>query len=104
MAAQPVLHSTAHTLGGTAQLECPPELILGQEDRLLTLILPIVERTDLVLDMSRVAAMDAAGIGLLVFLRQCAERAGNSFVLINPSRRVLEMLTLVHLDAVLLNQ
>jgi anti-anti-sigma factor len=99
MAAQPVLHPVVRA----ASLECPPELIRGQEDRLLTLLLPIIEHNDLVLDMSRVATIDAAGIGLLVFLRQYAERAGNTLMLINPSHRVQEMLSLVHLDDVLLS-
>jgi anti-anti-sigma factor len=102
MAAQPILHPDESHLVGAASLECPPELIRGHEDRLLTLILPIIERGGLILDMSKVAAIDAAGIGLLVFLRQYAERAGSSLVLMNPSHRLVEVLALVHLDHILL--
>ncbi len=98
MAAQPILHPSVTTL------ECPPELIRGQEDRLLTLLLPLLERNDLVLDVSRVQSIDAAGIGLLVFLHQCADRAGTSLTLVHPSERLLQMLSLVHLDQVLLQQ
>lgn len=83
-------------------LVCPCDLSRGQENQFLSLALPLIEDEGLVIDMSRVSTIDAAGIGLLVFLRQCADRAGTTMALVNPSLRVREMLALVHLDNVLL--
>jgi anti-anti-sigma factor len=103
MATQPLLNPSSDACEGTAWLECPQKLIRGQEDRLLMLALPLVEKCGLTLDMSQVGELDAAGIGTLVFLWQCAERAGRPFALVNPSRRVLQLLALVHLDDILID-
>jgi len=103
MAAQPLLNPSSTACEGTAWLECPSKLIRGHEDRLLTLALPLVEKCGLTLDMSHVAELDAAGIGTLVFLWQCAERANKPFALVQPSLRVIQLLALVHLDDILID-
>lgn len=87
---------------GQALLVCPSDLTRGRENRLLSLALPAIEQGSVLIDMSRVESIDAAGIGLLVFLRQCADKAGTTLGLVNPSARVRDMLALVHLDGVLL--
>ncbi len=102
MAAQPVLQCISAVNEEAALLVCPSDLTRGREHHLLGLALPAIERSGLVIDMSRVDSIDAAGIGTLVFLRQCADRAGTAMTLANPSTRVREMLALVHLDSVLL--
>jgi anti-anti-sigma factor len=104
MAAQPLLNPSSAACEGTAWLECPSKLIRGEEDRLLVLALPMLEECGLTLDMSKVREMDAAGIGTLVFLWQCAERADKPFALVNPSRRVMQLLALVHLDDILIDR
>ena len=102
MAPQPQVNPSSATCEGTAWLECPSKLVLGNEDILLTQALPLIDECGLTLDMSGVEELDAAGIGTLVFLWQCAERADTPFALVNPSRRVQQLLALVHLDQVLI--
>jgi len=102
MASQSILPCTSEMQAGTALLACPSDLTRGRENHLISLALPAIEQGGLQIDMSRVDAIDAAGIGTLVFLRQCADRAGTELSLVNPSPRVREMLGLVHLEGVLL--
>lgn len=85
-----------------AKVACPAQLIRGREHVLLNVALPAVESAPLMLDMSAVEAIDAAGLGALMMLRHCAEQSGYSFQIVSPSTRVLEMLRMTQLDSVLL--
>lgn len=87
---------------GARLMVCPPKLVRGNENSLTDTVLPVVETQGVILDMSAVEAIDAAGVGLLMTLRKVADRAGKSLVLVNPSRRTREILTLLGLDGVLL--
>ena len=102
MAAMTVMHCTTQLEDNSSLVICPSDLTRGQENHLITLALPVLEQGELVIDMSRVETIDAAGISTLVFLRQCADRVGATLALVNPSRRVREMLALVHLDSIFL--
>lgn len=102
MAAQSMLNCVTEYQRGAALVMCPSDLSRGQENQLLNLVMPIIEEGSLLLDMSRVDSIDAAGIGTLVYLRQCADNAGATLAIVNPSERVREMLALVHLDGILL--
>jgi anti-anti-sigma factor len=86
---------------GAGVLICPVELVRGKEDGFLSEALPFVEDAGLVVDMSQVTSLDAGGIGVILILRQVAEREGNLLVLTNPSPRVRQILRLVGLDAIL---
>ena len=55
----------------------------------------------LVLDLAEVDAIDAAGLGLLVFLHTSASIAGKELKLINPTQRTRKLLALTNLDSVL---
>jgi len=103
MATQSILSCVTESGEGASLLACPQDLTRGREARLLSLALPMIKRNGLVLDLSRVQSIDASGVGLLVFLRQCADRSGTQLVLVNPSARVREMLALVHLNQILLS-
>lgn len=102
MAAQPAIRPLSASYEGTAWIECPSELVRGKENQLLCIALPLIEQTDLTLDMSSVNTMDAAGIGALVYLLQRADYHQNTLALVNASPRVRELLSLVHLDSILL--
>jgi len=52
-----------------------------------------------VLDLARVNAIDAGGIGLLVFLRAWAQGLGTEFKLMNVSPHLRKLLKLTKLDA-----
>ena len=55
----------------------------------------------LAVDMSGVAFIDAAGIGVLVAAANRAREAGGSLSLLAPSRQVRWLLDVLHLDAIL---
>lgn len=104
MAAQPATRPLFASYEGTAWIECPSDLVRGKEQQLLSVALPLIEQNDLTIDMSRVHSLDAAGIGTLVYLLQCAERNENQLLLVNASPRVHELLSIVHLDSLLFVQ
>jgi len=54
-----------------------------------------------VLDLAEVDAIDAGGLGLLVFLHTSASVGGMGLKLINPAQRTLKLLALTNLDSVL---
>jgi anti-anti-sigma factor len=102
MATQLPIDCLQASIAGAKMLACPTRLVRGKESELIAMALPFVESRGVILDMSAVRAMDAAGVGSLMTLRQVAERAGTSMVLVNPSRRTRETLQLLGLDSVLL--
>jgi anti-anti-sigma factor len=101
MATQLSIDCLQASLAGARLLVCPPKLVRGNEDALMNMVLPLVETSSVILDMSAVESIDAAGVGLLMTLRQAADRSATSLVLANPSRRAREILTLLGLDGVL---
>jgi anti-anti-sigma factor len=54
-----------------------------------------------VLDLAEADAIDAAGLGLLVFLHMSAAIGGMELKLINPTQRTRKLLALTNLDSVL---
>lgn len=102
MTARPVIDCVEASRAGAMPLVCPPQLVRGKETELLAQALPLVEKSGLLLDMSQVQALDAAGVGLLMTLRQMAERSGTSLLLIDPSLRTRQILALLRLDEILI--
>ena len=102
MATQTPIDCIQATRAGARLLVCPPKLVRGTENALLQNVLSTVESSGVILDMSSVKAIDAAGVGMLMTLRQAADRAGTTLFLVNPSRRTREILSLLKLDGVLL--
>jgi len=80
------------------------ELVRGTEDRVYAELLPRVRQESLALDLSQVERIDAAGIAALITLYCTAVEAGNSFFVVDPSLRVLELLRLVGLDSILIQE
>jgi len=68
-------------------LVAPPpdftELVRGNEDRLMSLMAPIVQEQDAVLDMARVRRIDAAGIAALISIYGRSRSAGHTFHVCN---------------------
>ena len=77
------------------------ELVRGSELALVERLRPLVRVERVLLDLSGVERIDAAGIAALVTLYAEAERAGTSFHVANPRRHVAELLGLVGLDGIL---
>ena len=57
---------------------------------------------DVVLDCSRLTFVDASGLSLFLRARIACETRGVTFTLVEPSRRVLRLLSITGLDAVFL--
>ena len=88
-----MLTVTAHTVDNTVILSCQGRLVRGEESELLC---AAVEHHghDVVLDLSRVSAIDAAGIGALVSL----QAAGIYLKLMNPTEPVRAVLRLTGME------
>ena len=80
------------------------ELVRGQEQDLLDRLTPLVRLQSVVLDLSRVQRIDAAGIAALISLHANAYEAGHSFTVVNPTPHVAEILSLVGLERILLSR
>lgn len=77
------------------------ELVRGQEAKLLERLEPVVRRQSVMLDMSHVERIDAAGIAALIRLYCLASEAGHTFSIAHPSARVEEILHLVGVERIL---
>jgi anti-anti-sigma factor len=80
------------------------ELVRGHDQWLLQRIMPLVHKQSLVLDLSPIERIDAAGIAALVTVYATACQEGHNFTVCNPSRQVARILALVGLDRILLSQ
>jgi len=80
------------------------ELVRGSEQLLLELVAPLVRRQSVALDLGSVQRIDAAGIAALISLYDSARKAGHIFTVTNVSPRVVQILSLVGLDRILLSQ
>jgi anti-anti-sigma factor len=80
------------------------ELVRGHDQWLLQRILPLVHQQSLVLDLSPIERIDAAGIAALITVYATACQEGHNFTICNPSRHVAKILALVGLDRILLSQ
>lgn len=90
-----MLTITTHTAAGAVVLHCRGRLVRGEESTLLCTAVKHHGR-DVVLDLSEVSAIDAAGIGALVSL----QAAGVYLKLMNPTGPVEQVLRLTGLEAV----
>ena len=80
------------------------ELVRGHDQWLLQRIMPLVHHQSLVLDLSPIERIDAAGIAALITVYATACQEGHNFTICNPSRHVAKILALVGLDRILLSQ
>lgn len=91
-----MLSVTVHNSGKAVILRCVGRIVRGQEARILCAALGC-RKQEVILDLSRVHAIDAAGIGALVSL----QAAGLYLRLKDPSPRVREILSVTKLDSVM---
>lgn len=91
-----MLSVTVHNSGKAVILRCVGRIVRGQEARILCAALGC-RKQEVILDLSRVHAIDAAGIGALVSL----QAAGLYLRLRDPSPLVREILGVTKLDSVM---
>jgi len=87
----------------TAEPGAMPELTRENIGYLLEILSPLVQLRNLKLDLTGVERIDAAGISMLLTLYSRAHEAGNQFSLVNVPARVVEILSVVGLDRLLLS-
>jgi anti-anti-sigma factor len=76
-------------------------MVAGDEaDVLKAAVMRQASRRVVLLDLAGVETMDAAGLGLLIFLQTTGYAVGFELQLTNPTRRVRELLELTRLDSV----
>ncbi len=87
--------------GSTTVVWCAGRIVVGEGvSKLRDAVLCELGQQSIVLDLAAVEAIDAGGLGLLVFLHTCAHGLGIELKLMNPTPRVAELLRLTNLDSV----
>jgi anti-anti-sigma factor len=97
-----MLKVTVRKVGGIVVIRCVGRIVAGEDFRAVRDGVGHSEGNRLiVVNLAEVDAIDAAGLGLLVSLHTSAAIAGLELMLMNPSERTRELLTLTRLDSVL---
>lgn len=90
-----MLHVTVEELGETVILRCIGRIVRGHETALLCTAVGKYGR-NIILDLTKVDAIDAAGVAALISL----QAAGIYLQLMNPNKAVREVLRVTKLDSV----
>lgn len=91
-----MLTITVEHVGESVTLQCVGRIVLGDETALLCAVMQ-QEGRKVILDLTQVDAIDAAGIGALLSL----QAAGIYLRLMNPTPQVREVLRLTKMDSIL---
>jgi len=92
-----MLNVAVHNLGEVTVVRCTGRLAFGYADTLLNAISEWPCPRIAVLDLAEVTEIDAAGIGVLVAVRNRAEASGVGLKLMNLTPRVEDLLELTRL-------
>jgi anti-sigma B factor antagonist len=96
-----MLKITVQKLGDTSVLRCHGRIVAGDAGSILrNAVLSQRQTTMLVIDLARVERIDAAGLGVLLGLRESARSRAITFKLMNATKRVEEILELTRLQRV----
>ena len=95
-----MLTFTVRNLGDVTIFHCKGRITCDNRDSVRDAVLAVSHTRIVVLDLAGVAAIDAAGLGLLVFLRSWADSAGTELKLMNLMPRVEEVFALTNLRSV----
>jgi anti-anti-sigma factor len=89
-------------LADTVILQCFGRIVAGAEaEALKDAVACEADNRQVILDLAGVDAIDARGLGLLVFLQTLGCALGYELELVNPAPHVREVLELTRLDFVL---
>lgn len=93
------LKISTRTLDGIVVVDCAGRIVFGEESAYLrdTIKKLIVEKQNLVLNLSGVTYIDSGGLGTLVGLYTTARNAGTSIKLANLTQRVGDLLQVTKL-------
>ncbi len=97
-----MLNVSEQNLGQIAVLRCSGRLVLGNEITLLQrAVISQSSKRIVVLDLAGIDAIDGSGVGLLVFLHAWTRANHIEMRLMDPAKRVQEILELTNLQSVL---
>jgi anti-anti-sigma factor len=82
-------------------LRCSGRIVLGLEAETLRCMATSRTENCLILDLSGIRALDAAGLGLLVELQCWARHRGKALRIVDPSACVRRLIALTNLQSVL---
>src|SRR6266700_280709 len=89
-----MLTVTVENLGGVAILRCRGRIVRGEETAILCAA--VQQERNIILDLTEVESIDAAGIGLLVSL----QAAGMYLTLMNPTKQVRVILRITKVESI----
>ena len=90
-----------HSAPPAVTLVCSGRIVLGLEAETLRCIATSRSERHLLLELSSVDMLDAAGLGLLLELHHLVRRRAANLIIANPSWRTQRLLALTGLDGVL---
>jgi anti-anti-sigma factor len=95
-----MLNVTVKNVGDAAVLHCVGRIVAGEAGGLRDAVMRQANKSVVVLDLTEVGAIDAAGLGLLISLQTVACTVGFDLKLMNPAKHVQELLATTKLDSV----
>lgn len=95
-----MLGVTTSNYGNIVTLCLRGKMVIGETGILRKVVEAQSEPSVIVLDLARVTAVDAHGLGVLLELRRCAESTGTEFMLMNVTRLVSQVLEITRLNSV----
>jgi anti-anti-sigma factor len=99
-----MLQIQARKLGTVAVLCLDGQIVTGEteilRDAVLSLSEALTDVSAVILDLARVATVDAGGLGVLLVLREQLQSRGIRFELMNVNKWVSRVLELTRLDSV----
>jgi anti-anti-sigma factor len=96
-----MLRLSAQRSGDIVVLQCIGKIVAGEGLKGLQRTATTQRASALMIDLRRVEALDAAGLGTLLRIKQCCDAQGMDLKFINPCKQVQEVLALTALDSVL---
>jgi anti-anti-sigma factor len=86
---------------GTVAVLClEGQIVTGETEALRRAVQNLSEVSAVKLDFARVTTVDAAGLGVMLELRQQVETKGRRFELMNVGRQICQVLAVTRLDTV----
>ncbi len=92
-----MLSMTIQKLGDVSIFHCSGRITAGSEDLLRAAVRRQSGTRTIVLDFAEIDALDAAGLGMLVFLRAWSKGNGTELKIMNVTSRVDDVLRLTNL-------
>jgi anti-sigma B factor antagonist len=95
-----MLKVQANKLGNVGVLSLQGQIVNGETEILRNAVHTLSEVSAVKLDLARVTTVDAAGLGVMLALREQAEARGIRLELMNVTKHVRRVLELTRLDSV----